>query len=143
MDTLKELERDVMVLLAKSNVVLPKGSTLWFSHHYGIERFREVGAAVINCIKREGYSKKYLVMLPGQRHPEHFHVHKDETFTVLYGDLVVNGEEPLERGQTMVMEPGKKHSFYTQFGCVFEEISSKEFENDSFYSNRKTLVREL
>ncbi len=54
-----------MQLVEESGAVVPKGSTLWFSHHYGIERFREVGAPVINCIKREGYSKKYLVMLPG------------------------------------------------------------------------------
>ncbi len=55
--------------------------------------------------------------------------------------------ELLHRGDTMVMERGVEHSFSSESGCVFEEISSTHWDNDSFYADeasfaqpRKTLV---
>ena len=35
------------------------------SHHYGIQRFHEFGATIINFVNRE-YCKKLIVMVPGQ-----------------------------------------------------------------------------
>ena len=49
------------------------------SHHYGIEKYEEWGAAILNCINRE-YCKKLIVLLPGQNHPFHHPVKKEETF---------------------------------------------------------------
>ena len=134
---------EIMALVKKSGVVVPRGSVMELSHHYGLDRFREWGAAVITCFNRPDYSKKLLVMLPGQKHPEHYHVQKEETFTVLYGDLSVNDRgDPMKPGDWLVMERQGIHGFYTEHGCVFEEVATHHFENDSFYSNRKTKVRE-
>ena len=33
------------------------------------------------------------------------------------------------------MEPGEWHKFHTLEGCVFEEISSTSYANDSFYED--------
>jgi hypothetical protein len=46
-----------------------------------------VGAVLINVINR-AYAKKVLVQLPGQTHPLHFHKLKEETFLVLWGELI-------------------------------------------------------
>ena len=132
----------IMDLIGKSNVVIPTGSPCDISHHYGIDHFDELGVAMIECINRE-YCKKVLIMLPGQAHPAHYHKQKEETFLVLYGslDIVCNGRERhISRGETVVVERGMNHSFYSKEGCVFEEISTTHFENDSFYEKASEFV---
>ena len=132
----------IMGLISKSNVVIPAGSPCDISHHYGIDRFDEIGVAMIECINRE-YCKKILIMMPGQAHPSHYHRQKEETFLVLYGslDIVCNGKERhISRGETVVVERGVDHSFYSKEGCVFEEISTTHFGNDSFYKNADEFV---
>ena len=44
--------------LNKSKIVLNTQFDIEFSHHYGVKRFRKVGATIINCINRE-YCKDY------------------------------------------------------------------------------------
>ena len=139
-------------LLEKSGVVIPKGSKMFLSHHHGIEHFAKYGAAVIECFNMEDYAKKVLVMLPGQYHHQHYHNKKHETFHVLYGDLCLVEAETftyhMGPGDLRVITPGQKHSFSTDKGCVFEEISTHQHEGDSVYEmalseDRKTLVREF
>ena len=93
------------------------------------------------------------MQLPGQRHPEHFHELKDETFQVLFGQLhiQVDGKHSiLGPGQICLVQPGTWHSFWTDTGVVFEEISTRDISGDSYYrdkainrmerSERKTVV---
>lgn len=147
--------KDIMDLLGKSHVVIPKGSKMYLSHHYGMGRFRLFGAAVIECFNERGYAKKVLVVLPDQYHEEHYHKEKHETFHVLYGELrLIRGPfhdvfaEVLTEGDYRVVAPMIKHSFSSATGCVFEEISTHQHEGDSVYTeaideNRKTLVKEF
>jgi len=119
------------------------------SHHIGIEKFEEVGAILIPVINRE-YAKKIVVMIKNQFHPEHFHKLKEETFLVLKGQLRVNLDgivKELYPGDVLVIPRMSKHSMLAIEDTVFEEISSTNFANDSFYSiienfmeNRKTLI---
>lgn len=132
----------VMPLLKNSNVVIPVDSTCNISHHYGIARFEQTGVATIDCINRE-YCKKILVALPGQEHPVHFHKKKEETFTVLYGtlDIVCDGaERRVKAGESVVIERGVSHSFHSETGCVFEEISTTHYNDDSFYEDAEHFV---
>lgn len=132
----------IAALLKSSNAVVPFDSECELSHHYGIERFTEVGLVLINCVNRE-YCKKLLVLLPGQTHPLHYHVKKEETFIILHGDLTVicsDNERTLTRGDTMTVERGTPHSFSSKHGCVFEEISSTHCSGDSFYEQQDTFV---
>jgi N-acetylneuraminate synthase len=107
---------------------------------------------LINVINRE-YCKKILVQLPGQAHPFHFHKRKEETFLVLWGTLHVEVDgrhKTLQPGDTLLVLPGVWHRFWTDTGCVFEEISTTHFKNDSVYRDpeinklaseqRKTVV---
>lgn len=141
-ERIREIGAKAMILLKKSNVVLPLNSICEISHHYGMDLFETTGVTIINCINRE-YCKKILVVLPGQSHPTHIHKQKEETFTVLYGvlDTVCDGvEKVVNTGESMVVERGVDHSFRSEKGCVFEEISTTHFANDSFYPDEKNFV---
>lgn len=150
---LKDSIHDIKTILNKSKIVLNTQFDIEFSHHYGVKKFRKVGATIINCINRD-YCKKIIVMLPNQVHPPHFHKRKEETFQVLYGKLVVYLEgkkKILNTGETCLVQPGVWHSFMSNEECVFEEISTTHFNDDSFYkdksinklkrSQRKTYVQ--
>lgn len=132
----------IMTLLKKSNVVVPVNSTCQISHHYGLDKFEQTGVTMIDCINRE-YCKKILIVLPGQQNPLHFHKKKEETFTVLYGSLDVVNDGQMRRvsqGESMVIERGSNHSFSSETGCVFEEISTTHYVDDSYYETKESFV---
>ena len=107
------------------------------SHHYGLEKFREIGTTIIDCINRE-YCKKLLVMLPGQQHPYHHHKKKEESFQVLSGELWVELEgrrRILYPGEILLVQRGVKHRFWSETGVIFEEISSTHYNDDSIYDD--------
>jgi sialic acid synthase SpsE/quercetin dioxygenase-like cupin family protein len=107
------------------------------SHHYGMERFHEVGAAIVNIINRE-YCKKFIVVLPGQRHPAHRHGKKEETFELLSGDLTVRLDDEVTKmkpGDRLLIKRNTWHSFSSEGGAIFEEISTTHFRDDSEYDD--------
>ena len=112
---------------------------LEISHHYGVKKFHKYGCFLFNCINRE-YAKKILLMLPNQKHPLHKHKLKEETFQILQGKLIseLNGKEKiLYPGDTQLVKPGVWHRFKAgNEGCIFEEVSSTHFNNDSFYEDQ-------
>lgn len=124
--------------LNNARIFLPETSSLEISHHYGIDKIREFGCVIINCINRE-YCKKLIIQLPRQKHPYHMHKRKEETFQLLYGDLEIelNGERrALTLGETALVEAGVWHKFHTLDGAIFEEISTTHYNNDSYYEDR-------
>lgn len=142
--------QDVKKLLKKSHITVPGGADLELSHHYGIERFYQVGLTMITVVNR-AYCKKLLVSLPGQHHPEQYHLQKEETFHILYGsvDITLDGvTKNYGPGDIINVEPGVRHAFVSASGAVIEEISSTHIKNDSFYTddtinnnkNRKTIL---
>jgi mannose-6-phosphate isomerase-like protein (cupin superfamily) len=132
----------VIDMLKKSGVVIPVDSTCEISHHYGLDQFDKTGMTIINCINRE-YCKKILVILPGQGNPQHFHKEKEETFTVLYGELQISREketETVNKGEIITVERGVVHSFGSETGCVFEEISTTHYKADSYYKDESDFM---
>ena len=134
----------------ESQIVLPNKIDLELSHHYGIENYEKVGAAILNCINRE-YCKKLIILLPGQSHPPHYHEKKEETFQVLYGEMNLELEKEkisLKPGDIQTVERKINHSFSSEKGCIFEEVSTTHYKDDSFYEhedvknnqNRKTYM---
>ena len=134
-------------------VKIGKHSDIEISHHYGLSRFREFGAVIIDIINRK-YCKKLIIQLPRQKHPYHYHKKKEETFQILYGNLEVevDGESmSLSQGDIATVKQTKWHKFHTLNGVIFEEISTTHYNNDSFYEDndistlkredRKTIVR--
>lgn len=133
--------KDLKEIILKSHIALPNKIDLELSHHYGIERYDEWGAAILNCINRE-YCKKLIILLPGQKHPFHRHVKKEETFQVLYGKMNVTiGKEikSLEAGDILTVEREVNHDFSSQEGVIFEEVSTTHYKDDSFYEDQKIV----
>jgi N-acetylneuraminate synthase len=124
-------------LLRISKIKVPFNISAEISHHYGLNKFDAFGLFIINILNLE-YCKKILIIFPGQSHPEQFHNKKQESFHILSGslDLFLNGiEKKLNEGDIVTIERGVKHSFFSKDGCIFEEISSTHFRDDSFYSD--------
>jgi N-acetylneuraminate synthase len=149
-EKIEEVLGKVKILLKKANIALPNKVDMEISHHYGLERFYEWGAVIINIINRE-YCKKLIVLLPGQSYPAHMHEKKEETMQILFGDMTVKikGEEQeLNAGDLVVVERGTMHSFKTNSGLILEEISTTYYQGDSHWEdesigntpNRKILL---
>lgn len=151
-DAVRAIIEDVKELVHEANIVTGDNVEVELSHHYGLEKFKETGAAIVNILNRE-YCKKLIVMLPGQRHPDHMHKVKEEAFHILWGEVTLNrdGEEvALKAGDVAVIERGQWHSFRSEPGVVFEEISTTHVRGDSYYKDpaiaamdvaaRKTVV---
>ena len=115
---------------------LPKNFTV--SHHYNPENIYKFGCVMYTDLNEELYSKKTIILLPNQQHPEHYHKIKTETFLVIEGvlDLNIDGQSvTLRKNETYTIKPGVKHSFTTQTGVIFEEIATSITNvPDSFYS---------
>ena len=140
-DRIVQIVNEIRPLLIESKIALPDKVDIEISHHYGIERFEEYGATIINCINRE-YCKKLILLLPGQTHPVHYHKKKEEAFHVLYGDveLVLDGEiKKCKAGDIIIIEKGVSHSFSSRNGAIIEEISTTHYKDDSFYEDERIM----
>lgn len=136
-EKIHSIVRRVNAMIHSAGVIVPGQAELEISHHYGVERFEEIGATIINLVNRE-YCKKLIVMLPGQGHPEHHHKLKEETFLVVHGDITIDLDSVSKvygPGDLLVVERGMRHSFRTRQGVIMEEISSTHRKGDSFYSD--------
>jgi sialic acid synthase SpsE/mannose-6-phosphate isomerase-like protein (cupin superfamily) len=149
-NTVYAILQEVKGILRRSHAAVPRRIDFEISHHYGIHRFHECGATIINFVNRD-YCKKLIALLPGQEHPEQYHKLKEETFQILYGDieLHLDGEaRTCGEGEIITIARGVRHRFLSRHGAVIEEISSKHFPEDSYYTDpditankaRKTLV---
>lgn len=130
---------DAKGMLYEAGISLGSDFEVELSHHYGMKNFRQTGAIIVSVINRE-YCKKLIIVLPGQKNPTHWHIKKEETFQLLYGDLVVDleGEElELKPGDVQTVLREQKHSFTSRTGAIFEEVSTTHIRNDSYYEDEK------
>jgi sialic acid synthase SpsE/mannose-6-phosphate isomerase-like protein (cupin superfamily) len=136
---IKIIYEDVKKIINDSPLVLKKNSYLEISHFYGIENFMKYGATMVRMINRE-YCKFAIIMLPGQEYPQHYHNKKNESYYILSGSLIVRAgsiQKNLRPGESFSVEHGTLHSFVSDSGCVFEEISTANEPGDTIYSDDK------
>jgi sialic acid synthase SpsE/D-lyxose ketol-isomerase len=137
---IKSAIHEVKAMLNEARIHLGSDFVTEYSHHYGISNFRKIGAVLIECINRE-YCKKLVVQLPLQRHPSHYHARKEETFQILFGKLYSKIDDHVRElypGDTVLVQPGVWHSFWTEeTGVIFEEVSTTHYNNDSFYEDKQ------
>lgn len=142
---IRSIIHDVKGMLYEAKIVVGPQFELELSHHYGLEHFRNYGATIINIINRE-YCKKLIVILPGQKHPNHMHKIKEESFQVLSGTLTLtlNGiTKDINSGEVVTVERGVNHAFTSKYGCIFEEVSTTHVKNDSYYEDEKIANLDL
>jgi N-acetylneuraminate synthase len=125
-------------ILRSNKINLGSHFDLEISHHYGINKFRNYGCFLFNCINRK-YAKKIVLLFSNQKHPLHKHRLKEETFQILSGVLesTLNGKtSKLFPGDTILVKPGVWHNFRAlDEPCIFEEVSTTSFPDDSFYKD--------
>jgi len=141
----RSIVHDIKGMLYEANVAIPNNFEMELSHHFGIEDFRNHGATIISIVNRE-YCKKVIVILPGQYHPVHYHKAKEETFHVLNGmlRLFIGGlEHKFQAGEIYTIERDVRHSFDSETGCIFEEISTTHIKEDSFYDDPSISKRDV
>ena len=127
-------------MLNYQSISIGSSFDLEISHHRGIKNFRKVGAFLFNIIDKE-YAKKLIVMLPKQKHPNHHHKEKTETFLIVSGKLFIknnNKNIALNPGDVYHVKRNTWHQFKAgEKGCIFEEISTRAIKTDSYYKNKK------
>ncbi len=126
-------------MLNEARVALPADFETEFSHHYGIVEFPKVGATLVTVVNRS-YCKKIIIQTPGQRHPCHYHKQKEETFYVLWGilEMSIDGRRrTLYPGDTVLVQQGVWHDFWTDTGVIFDELSTTHIDGDSFYEDKR------
>ena len=134
---IEEIRDKVKSDFEKYNITIPKGLDLEISHHYGVESFFEFGTVMCTLVNKD-YCKKILYQFPNQTNPEHFHKIKEETFILLEGDLSVNlngVENKMRKGDILTINTGDLHSFTSNTGAIFEEISTEHMSDDSYYTD--------
>ena len=144
-DTIWKIAQKVSNLIKESKITVPGGIDLEISHHYGLDKFDQVGLTMFTVVNR-GYCKKLLVSLPGQQHPEQYHNKKEETFHVLHGEVHIslNGEKRVcLPGEVINVEPGVRHAFVSPTGSVIEEISSTHYKDDSYYTDESIMNNKM
>ena len=95
-------------MLNNARIFIGPECSVEISHHYGLDRFREFGCVIVDCINRT-YCKKLINLLPRQKHPYHYHEKKEETFQLLYGDMEVElagHRHRLQPGDTRLVQHG-------------------------------------
>jgi len=148
LDKVLEIRRiihDAKGMLSEAHLVLADDDEIELSHHLGIEKFRQTGALIVNVVNRT-YCKKLILVLPGQRHPNHRHLLKEETFQLIWGDLQVkvNGSViDMRRGQKVLVERGTWHSFSSVNGAIFEEVSTTHVVGDSYYEDESISMLDV
>lgn len=142
---ISEIAHAVKGMLYQSGIryaISPKMVEL--SHHQGFANFSKTGAVLIERINTDYYSKKILVVFPGQRHPKHLHGRKDETFELLSGDLSIKVEEEIVDmvpGDIVRVPPGVGHEFWSEGGAVVEEVATQALTGDSYYEDENVHHR--
>lgn len=124
-------------MLTAARINFNREASIELSHHYGLARFREMGAILVTCYNNE-YAKKLVIQLPRQKHPYHFHKLKKESFQLLWGDMqiVIEGRNlEMELGEIVTVERGQWHKFSTMHGAIVEEISTVSIGSDSYYED--------
>tara|TARA_B100000029_G_scaffold430584_3_gene441639 strand:- start:308 stop:1855 length:1548 start_codon:yes stop_codon:yes gene_type:complete len=137
---LKSSIHQLKAILNYNKIEVGSNFDLEISHHYGVQNFKKYGCFLFNIINKQ-YCKKIIVLLPNQKHPLHFHKRKEETFHIISGELVSildYKKHVLLPGDLIDVKPGIWHEFYANNkGCIFEEISTTSYTDDSFYQDPK------
>ena len=104
---------------------------------FALSNFSKYGVILITIIN-DNYCKKLVGLLKGQKHPSHRHFKKDETFHILHGTVVVirnDVKHILNKGDKIDIRSGDWHSFESDEGAIFEEVSTTSIVGDSEYKD--------
>jgi len=132
------IKEKIRSMLNEAKITLSDSNPVEISHPYGMDKFNKYGCVIIDIVNRE-YCKKIILQFPGQIHPAHKHIQKEETFQVLKGQLEVHLENELKvlsPGDSLVIKRNQIHSFKATKDLIMEEISTTHIIGDSIYEDQ-------
>lgn len=107
---------------------------------FGKDDFQALGLALIIRVSEPEYASKWLVVFPGQTCPNHYHEKIKETFFIIKGEVTmwVDGKKlQMEPGDQITMEPGTWHEFISQGGAIIEEVTNRQYPDDSIFEDKE------
>ena len=138
---IEKIRDEIQSMVRNNKITIPRNLDLEISHHYGIENFYTTGTSMITFVN-EDYCKKMIFQFKNQTNPKHYHKVKEETFIILHGELDVsvdNASYHLKEGDMLTILPGQVHSFSSSSFAIFEEISTKHVQDDSYYIDKEIM----
>jgi D-lyxose ketol-isomerase len=122
----------------------------------GLNKFEEIGLAILTYVNTERVCAKEMVLLPHQICPEHMHptngsvLGKEETFRVRYGTIHLHlmDEKTLIKKQ-LTLNPGDQYTLYPNTyhwfqsgdeGAVISEFSTRSTDELDVFTD-KSIVR--
>ncbi len=134
---------DIRAILDRAGIPLAEGQEIEVAD-FGLGDFQRTGLGLVTRINEPEYCSKWLVLLPGQTCPEHYHRAKKESFFVHSGivGMRVDGREfTLAPGHSFTLEPGARHEFWSDQGAIVEEVSTHDENSDSYFADAR-IVRD-
>jgi sialic acid synthase SpsE len=127
----------IRLFMRQNKFRVPFYESAVLSFHNGLDSFDSIGALFIACVSFP-FVKKYILMLPGQKHPSHMHPDRKELFVVIAGELVLNVDDKtitLAAGEKITIDKNVLHEFLTVKGVIVEELSYTEDPQPSVYKD--------
>ena len=126
---------DVKGALREARIHINHDSSVEILHPLGVKHLFSTGAFVIHCFDRD-YSKKIVVMLPGQSLPSFYQKKSEATIQILSGQLEVDlsgRSRTLYAGDALFLPAGLWHSYRATGHVLFEEISTAVADDETVY----------
>ena len=109
---------------------------------FGLDEFEKTGLILIVKVNNDYYCSKWLLLMPGQRCPNHFHKDKTETFFILRGTVKIELDNSiiyLKPGEQITLEPNSYHAFSSDEWALIEEVSTHDEDVDSYFENPEII----
>jgi N-acetylneuraminate synthase len=138
-----EFIRRGLSVLREAQMALPSDCEIELSCHYGLERFEQFGSVIFTLLN-EDYCKKFLVLFAGQSHPEHRHLERQESLSLVHGSVTIGhcaGVYGMKKGEYIHIEKNDWHEFTAHQDSVIEEISTHYEVSTSDYRDESINAR--
>lgn len=142
-NTILQYQQAARKILTAAGIPLPDSAEIEIAD-FGKNRFEELGLALVVRVNEAEYCSKWLVLLPGQQCPAHYHILKKETFFVHTGQCFLRADDRqllLKPGDSYTLEPRVVHEFWSDVETIVEEVSTHDENLDSYFID-PTLIRE-
>lgn len=109
---------------------------------FGLGDFEKCGLYLVVKVNNEHYCSKWLLLMPGQRCPEHHHKNKTETFFILRGKVKMELKDKtliLKPGDQLTLYPGDNHAFSSKEWALIEEVSTHDEDSDSYFKDPRII----
>ena len=134
---IEQYRREAFNILLKANIRVPDYENIEITD-FGKNDFEKLGLALYITVNEEEYASKWLVTFPGQWCPNHYHKKIKETFICMDGNVTIwtdNKPVTLKPGEMITLLPLTWHKFTSDTGCVIEEITTKQYPEDSYFED--------